>query len=539
MLLTALCTAGPAQAAHLAWLRDGQVTMLDLGGNETLPAKLPLGSLWKLLVFVYLAETERPAPAYLCLAKAGRDSGDEDQYCCDPGDTVERDSALANSCAPFFAPARLQIDAAAWRQFWQGRGGPAWLSDLQQIRPETQATPADILAALAAVPVKARRQAEQALLAVVLRGAGRPALADLGGRLRVKTFTWGHPQQGAGYFGGAAGWLADGSPLWFGGKGGSRAVFARWGEVVAARLPALQPDSSEDTCVVVDFFSKYPLRRVLRADGGDWPAGPLQGTAKLEFANGQSLQIESRGEMELTRGRRLQLTARLGLTEYVARVIDREGDARQTEAARALGILARSYLLQEGQFAAGCYHIADASRTQRVAPRPASAAALAAAGFTRDLLLLGTPIRYHRDRGGEGRLNWQASVDAGRQGQRFPDLLAQAFPHGNLGAGQGVRECRRLQDAEAWLAGASRKWAPRLAGQAGYEKPERFAVCRLEQGNPYADQNSGRIYVRHWTSRQDRITLAHEYLHLAFRYHPRGLDEDWVESTARRLIDEY
>jgi uncharacterized protein YfaQ (DUF2300 family) len=30
--------------------------------------------------------------------------------------------------------------------------------------------------------------------------------------------------------------------------------------------------------------------------------------------------------------------------------------------------------------------------------------------------------------------------------------------------------------------------------------------------------------------------LAHEYIHLAFQHHPRGLDETFVERTARTLI---
>ena len=36
----------------------------------------------------------------------------------------------------------------------------------------------------------------------------------------------------------------------------------------------------------------------------------------------------------------------------------------------------------------------------------------------------------------------------------------------------------------------------------------------------------------------DRITVVHEYLHLAFRFHPRGLDEDFVERLARELVRE-
>ncbi|MDR0441750.1 MAG: DUF2300 domain-containing protein, partial [Candidatus Accumulibacter sp.] len=36
---------------------------------------------------------------------------------------------------------------------------------------------------------------------------------------------------------------------------------------------------------------------------------------------------------------------------------------------------------------------------------------------------------------------------------------------------------------------------------------------------------------------EDRVTLAHEYLHLGLRRHPSGHDEALVERWARRLID--
>ncbi|HEX8956331.1 MAG TPA: DUF2300 domain-containing protein, partial [Burkholderiaceae bacterium] len=59
----------------------------------------------------------------------------------------------------------------------------------------------------------------------------------------------------------------------------------------------------------------------------------------------------------------------------------------------------------------------------------------------------------------------------------------------------------------------------------------------LEQGHPYSDQRRLRIYARGWRSLDERITLAHEYVHLVLRFHPHGSDEDYVERLARQLIE--
>jgi hypothetical protein len=45
------------------------------------------------------------------------------------------------------------------------------------------------------------------------------------------------------------------------------------------------------------------------------------------------------------------------------------------------------------------------------------------------------------------------------------------------------------------------------------------------------------IRVREWQSREGRVTLIHEYLHLAFRNHPHGQDETFIEQLAQQLAD--
>jgi uncharacterized protein YfaQ (DUF2300 family) len=62
-------------------------------------------------------------------------------------------------------------------------------------------------------------------------------------------------------------------------------------------------------------------------------------------------------------------------------------------------------------------------------------------------------------------------------------------------------------------------------------------VCTLDNGNPYSDQQRMRIYVRGLKTHEDRIALAHEFVHLSFRFHPRGSDEQFVEQLARLLAD--
>ena len=53
----------------------------------------------------------------------------------------------------------------------------------------------------------------------------------------------------------------------------------------------------------------------------------------------------------------------------------------------------------------------------------------------------------------------------------------------------------------------------------------------------YTDLERGRIYATGIGSANERLTIAHEYLHFALANHPRGRDEDFIERTARTLLD--
>lgn len=539
LLLAATALAAPAAAAQdavVAWRDAGTVRWQGLATNQArLPERIPLGSVWKLFVYAYLADTGQDEPAYRCAARSS--ARGEDEYCCEPGGSVERDEALARSCGPYFAPARLGIAAADWRRYWLRRGDPdaAWLADLGKLAADTRVAPSQLLAALDAVAPSARRRARDALLATLLYGYGRDAWPETGTGLRFKTFSW-HDEHGRN-IGGGAGWTSAGTAFWFAAAGASRNAIERHGAALARLLPAPGGDVDEEDapCVDVRFFARYPIASVRDAQGRAVPGGSLAGPVEVRFENGSRLTLHPRRKLDLGyEGGRPVIRGRLALEDYVARVVDREGSGAQPQAARALAVAARSYLVQQASFANGCRSIADDSRHQRVSPNPPSAAARAAARFTEGLVLQ-TPVRYHRDKAAPQVMSWRRAEALATSGQRFDAILADAFGAAAFGGiGHGT-DCARLADAEAWLASQGGRWARALRREPGFEAPQQIAVCALGSGHPYADAGRNRIYVRDWMSAQGRFALTHEYVHLAFRFHPSGEDEDFVERTARRL----
>jgi uncharacterized protein YfaQ (DUF2300 family) len=551
VLLAALLASTTAHAATLdvAWAKDGKLSALQLGENGSSRAAafdgarmVPMGSLWKLFVYVYAVDRKVPTPDYSCTGSQPQ----EEVYCCEPGRSIGRDAALAQSCGLFFAPARLMLERRSWRDYWTERLGRApagemeWLSEPARLSPARLVSLRSLLAALASVPPSSRAEAESALLRVVLGARGTSTVGWFGSRLRVKTFSWHEQDQPARRLGGAAGWLADGTPVWFGGQGTSSAVLQAWAPRLAAVLPASAP-TPDAGCVVVDYFTRYPIRSVTR-DGVAAQAGALNGRYQVRFENGRSLALASQGELVLAQApnARPTLSGRFGVNDYVARVLDREGGTAEPEAAKALAVAVRSYLQQNAVWAEGCQRIADSSAAQRVSPNPGSAAARAIAQWTDQLVLGGAPVHYHSTRASTDTLGWSAAQAQARQGRRFDEILAAAWPHAEITtlAAGGSQQCVRLPGAEAWLARELPHWERQLRSEAGYETPRELpAVCRLAGGMPYSEQSRNRVFVRGLATREDRITLAHEFLHLGLRNHPRGQDENLVEQLARRLVD--
>jgi uncharacterized protein YfaQ (DUF2300 family) len=545
--LFAACVPLAAATLDLAWQKNGRIETVQLRQGASAPAPafdgsrlVPLGSLWKLFVYVYAVDSGVAMPDYPCTGKLA-----EEVYCCAPGQSVSRDEALAQSCGLFFAPQRLMLAREPWQQYWTRRlgaqpaGATAWLADPRMLTPGRLVRLDSLLHALGSVPPASRSDAEAALLHVVLDGRGAGAVRWFGSRLRVKTFSWHREGRAGERLGGAAGWLEDGTPVWFAGDDTSKGIFETWSPRLAAALPATSV-AQDSGCVTVDFFKRYPVRSVQGANGLAQP-GPLNGQYVVQFENGQSLAVRSAGELTLSQdaGGRPRLRGRFGVDEYVARVLDREGSAAEPEAAKALAIAARSYLQQHAQLAASCQMIADSSATQRVSPNPASAAALAVARWTDRLVIDGVPVQYHGKTPATNTLAWTRAVEQARGGRRFDAILADAYPGGVLTtAAAGGRRCNRLLQNEEWLARMLPRWERVLLDQPGYEPPAQSpTVCALASGAPYSEQSRNRIFMRALATREDRITLAHEYVHIGLRHHPRGQDEAFVEQLARRLDD--
>lgn len=493
----------------------------------------PLGSIWKLFVYSYLVSRRIDTPDYTC---HGHDA--EEVYCCTAGESIDRERALIQSCGRYFEPARLGLDGADWRRFWQQADAPAWLRDLRAMQPARRVPVTDLLGALRSVPADGRETAAQTLVSVLTVGRGEGTVSTFGGLLRAKTWTMPDPQRPGASIGGAAGWLADGTPVWLDGSGSSNQVLA----AAAQRLTPLieqTPVPDDTACVAVDFFARYPIREVRDASGKPAAPGRLEGRYAVRFTNGNTLPIESRGELSLLRDTGApRVIGRLGMNDYVARVVEREGNLAEPQAARALAVAARSYLVQHASRDKGCYRIADSSRTQRVLPRPPAAAARNAAAFTDALVLVGQPVQYHGTIGARGQMSWTAARAAAQRGQGFDTILAQWWPQATLTSFQSpvAGDCSPVAGAQQWLQAQASRWSARLGMQSGYEAPPLPAVCVVQEGRPYADTRRNRLYIHRLASEEDRIALAHEYLHLAFAHHPHGQDEQFVEATARRLI---
>ncbi|TBU89513.1 DUF2300 domain-containing protein [Phytopseudomonas dryadis] len=536
-LLPGLLRAADAPLA-LAWPTaqgDERVLMntQQVIGRGPLPPDLqaPLGSLWKLFVYAYLVDNQLPESGYQCQGQLR-----DEVYCCKTGERIERDRALVQSCGLYFEPDNLQLAHADWARYWRARQAPAWLGDLTRLQPQTRVPVSQLLEQLARLP--AQDEARKVLLDVPLNAPDASALGALGGRLRVKTWSWLADDDPQSRQGGFAGWLVDGTPLWVGGSGTSMRILKDYAEVLGSLLPSPWP-ADAGSCVEVRLFARYPVRQVRQSGtGGSAEPGALRGRYEVEFANGNRLSIDSDGELFLEGdGEGLQLTAHLSREEYVARVLDREASAQPLEAAKALAVSIRTYLLQNASRRGDCLVIDDSSSSQRVAPRPASQGARDIAAWSADLVLAGATVTYHASQPGPDRLAWSQAVEQAAAGLRYDAILARAFPRASLSRwDKPVAACQPLPAAEQWLRKQRRDWRQTLDAEPGHEEVRQFAVCQLASGRPYVDRERQRIFVRGLFSLQDRLDLTHEYLHLAFVAHPNGQDEDYVERLARRLL---
>jgi uncharacterized protein YfaQ (DUF2300 family) len=535
-LLCSAASLASDDSMQLAWLRSDRATLfeLDAGGirHETdLPEQLrtPLGSLWKLFVHAYLVDRALPETDYLC------NGGERDEvYCCERGGRIGRERALVQSCGLYYAPQRLQIEATAWRDYWQTRRAPAWLIDLAALQPQTEVPVVELLHALETLP--AQQEIRRVLLDVAIEARDERVPGELGAQWRVKTWSWHRDDDVDLRIGGFAGWRVDGTPVWAMARGTSQSALSTYRGALA-QLPAVRTSTDNGECVDVALFARYPIASVQRDEKNVDP-GVLNGDFRVVFKNSNALAIHSDGELILTRtAAGPSLVARLTREDYVARVLDREAAATPAAAARALSIAIRSYLQQNATRNGSCLQIADSSAQQRVAPRPASTAAREVAAWTSDLVLTGAPVMYHVERAEPGRLSWKLAVEQAEAGLRYDEILAGAFPRADLSRwDRPVAQCAPVAGAAEWLRGRLPNWRPRLNGEAGYGETGEFEICRLASGRPHVDRDKRRIFIRALSSQQDRLDLTHEYLHLAFAAHPNGQDETYIEALARRLL---
>ncbi|MES2943656.1 MAG: DUF2300 domain-containing protein [Pseudomonadota bacterium] len=530
---------------------------------------IALGSLWKLVAYRALLAQRLPDRPLQCTG-ASREVAREEVYCCNPGQSVSRDEALARSCGLYFSAPHIDsarvLQEAARQARSPGQPGEthAWPASLlsamdsRTLGPETRVPLNEWLQWLAHWPPALRQQAQDALLLYWLQGAGQDQIGSIGSRLRAKTFTL--EQKDGTRFGGASGWTQSGQAFWLGGRGSSTAVLKQVALAAADVMDAERQARADDGCMEVEYFARYPIRRIVPEP----VAGHMDGPSRVFFANGNQIELPPNAGL---RAQRLadgvaelgkfsspsahniaspqgawQLSARLTLDEYVARVIDREGAAEPAQAARALAVAARSYALARADRAGGCWRIADSTATQRVSPRPASAAARAAAWSTAGFVLQApngdTPGQYHLSRSGPGVMSWQSVLAGARSGLPFNTLLAHAYPQAMLVTAQAHLRagCVQLPQVQTWLQGQIAQWQRQLLTQAGYRQPAAIRVCQLQQGRPHAAEASQSIYVQGIASTQQRVAAVHEYLHLAFARHPRGQDEAFIESLARQLL---
>lgn len=540
-----------ASTAYLAMWRPGQqiqawkVTTRSAQQPVTVNIQqlnTPLGSVWKLFVYSYLIENNLPSADYVC---QGRHP--DEKYCCSKGGRIGREAALIQSCGLYFDPARLNISSSQWQQFWQRQRAPAWLTRLDYLNEKQTLPVKALLEGLAVVPAPSRQQAETTLLNLWLKEANQSTLAALGTQIRAKTYTMPYPGKPQERLGGGAGWLTDGRPVWFSARGNSMQALSHTAKALKPLLQIDQVSDAASSCVEIDYFafSRNAIRRIVQPRTGRvFTSGQLpKGEYTVSFIRGQPVSIVSDHDLfvQPLEGQRYRLTGRLSMTEYIARVIDREAAAQPEQAAKALAVAIRTYARQEASSSQQCLRLEDSTRMQRVAARPSSQAARAIAAQTEHLIMTGTQARYQLHTQQADQLSWQTAVKQANQGLVFPQILARAYPRSALAITDSTWQpvCQRVPNADQWLSRQQSKWLKTLRAQPGFVALAQLpSICYLSRGLPYADVAANRIFIRQFKTRNDQITMIHEYLHLVFAHHPSGADERFIEQLAGRLLSE-
>ncbi len=483
--------------------------------------KAPLGSLWKLFVHAYLLEKgERPGP-YLCKGQQT-----EESFCCHKGEKIDLTGALAKSCGLYYEEKQTNIRDREWRSFWKDQHLPfTWLGQ-KQLRPETIVRVSELLESLNQLRTfKSFPTLKEHLFGVLSKGTLKDSMPLLGTQYFVKTWTWGESST-RNLIGGVAGWTQEGTSFWMKGQGLGREVMTQHASTLSRLLPRSSYDDAAQ--VRVHFFRKYALKKVIQTTSGQiLQSGPLNGNIRIMFQNGNTLDFIADGSLQLHNN---QLTGLFSQDEYVARVLEREALVTPIEAARAFSVLIRTYLFERGKVLNGKIEIEDSTWFQRVSPSVPSQEALNISRFTHDLILTGKSLNH-------GDEMWNSFKGKALNGKNFAQILESTFPKHQLVLKNDQREmdCRRLRVAERYLEHALKRWRRSLVLEPGHEEVNDVHVCELSFSRPFSDLRKNRIYLHFDESQEARVTLAHEYLHLAFKHHPRTSDERFIENLAQKL----
>lgn len=500
--------------------------------------KSPLGSLWKLFVYAYNKENINSSPPYTCNGILN-----EEIFCCRKGESIGEDEALAKSCGLFFSPYRLRISAKKWKDFWKQRNLELeWLINLHKLKPETNVSVDELLLALEIVKElpRAKDSLDKALVNVVLEGTAKGSLSDLGAFSRIKTFTWNKAGTKDGYVGGVGGWLSDGTVIWGMGDGRSSEYLERVSSTLDEYWKSTIKVKSKE-CVTIRYFHDYKIKSVFDlADNEEASEGALNGTYKINFYSGKDLIINSNEDLFLKRSHgQLVIDGRMNMNSYIARVLDREVNNKFESAAEAFSIVIRSYIKERSEMISGCYHVIDSSKFQRVSASIPTSNSVKISLKTSGLILNNaSAIRYHLNKEGKNKISWVRAKELDLYGNNFEEILKSFYPNSQVTyyTNRYTSSCGIMDKAYKWLKKKSSRWHTALVRQAGYERPNHFKVCKLNSGAPFSNKETNEIFVRGFDSFENQYSIAHEYLHLAFKYHPIGNSEKEIDRLAKKLV---
>jgi uncharacterized protein YfaQ (DUF2300 family) len=498
----------------------------------------PIGSLWKLLVYAYIKEEGLTHSPYTCNGQLN-----DETFCCEKGESINEDEALAKSCGLYFSPYRLKITKKKWQKFWKTKKiNHDWLSNINSLKPEKVVSVEDLLNVLERVKEfpKAKNYLNEALINVILKGTAKKSSSQLGAFSRIKTFTWDNPNRKNEFVGGFAGWLVDGKLLWAMGKGRSSEFLERVSPALNKHwMKTSSPRSNQ--CVSVRYFHDYTIKTIkdLSTDRTA-ESGILNGTYSISFNSGRVIRLNSNDDLVLKREKdKWIIDGQMPLNYYIARVLDREVSSKYQSAAEAFSIVIRSYLFERAKKIGHCFHVIDSSKFQRVSANIPSKNSLSISSKTSGLVLNNAGnIRYHLKKDGKNLISWLKAKGLDLLGKNSKEILKHFYPNSSIvyKAQKYASSCGVIERANKWLSKNTLRWHKYLVSKSGYEKPTSFKVCKLNSGAPFTNKKSNEIFVRGFDGFENQYSIAHEYLHLAFKYHPIGNNEREIDRIAKKLV---